>query len=453
MSAKVDAPPGGPWKQAWVERSSSRSPYGGRNLGSRTTTTVDLRLTGNGRDERFVLSENGEIPTDAKVEIVFAPDGHALALRKVGDPAYGYVALDAGDAPLFCPHWTFGATGDPWRGAPTTRDLAIDILSAGPASGHHAEGVTSREVIPAADYACAHREAAIMMAMVRLAREGAPLPGPDLALPCLVDAARTHAEVRDGLLAAAIGNKGTDRANARKWTARVLAQLGDERAQEALATLLSDEMAIASEHLEERWHEALPEIAHALTLVTEARRAASDPAIRIALSSLTSDACLPTPDCNTVREEAGHTIAALEGDAMAGPQETLAAALVSTLVASCEDASSPSDRRGFLAWALALTAHTRRAAPPAAVSALIAAATYERPCRGSCASDCELMRAHAILGLSELDAPDAAATLAALAKGPCDGAVDKESIDLWKRPLYVEAGNYAPACWARAVSP
>ncbi|MFN7971572.1 MAG: hypothetical protein U0166_04365 [Acidobacteriota bacterium] len=57
------------------------------------------------------------------------------------------------------------------------------------------------------------------------------------------------------------------------------------------------------------------------------------------------------------------------------------------------------------------------------------------------------------LGLSELDAPDAAATLAALAKGPCDGAVDKESIDLWKRPLYVEAGNYAPACWARAVSP
>ncbi|MFN7971571.1 MAG: hypothetical protein U0166_04360 [Acidobacteriota bacterium] len=282
MSAKVDAPPGGPWKQAWVERSSSRSPYGGRNLGSRTTTTVDLRLTGNGRDERFVLSENGEIPTDAKVEIVFAPDGHALALRKVGDPAYGYVALDAGDAPLFCPHWTFGATGDPWRGAPTTRDLAIDILSAGPASGHHAEGVTSREVIPAADYACAHREAAIMMAMVRLAREGAPLPGPDLALPCLVDAARTHAEVRDGLLAAAIGNKGTDRANARKWTARVLAQLGDERAQEALATLLSDEMAIASEHLEERWHEALPEIAHALTLVTEARRAASDPAIRIA---------------------------------------------------------------------------------------------------------------------------------------------------------------------------
>jgi hypothetical protein len=100
--------------------------------------------------------------------VLLASDGHALAFSRAGSPRYRYVALDAGDKPVYCPHLAFeaDAAGHPWSAAPTTRDLALAVLRTRENKGqvHYPspDGAWSsafeQEALGAIAYACAHRD-------------------------------------------------------------------------------------------------------------------------------------------------------------------------------------------------------------------------------------------------------------------------------------------------------
>lgn len=115
---------------------------------------------------------------------LLAPDGHALVFSRDGGPRYQFVALDAGDKPVFCPHLTFApdASGNPWAGAPTSRAWALAVLrtSANKGQVHYpsSDGAYStafqEEALGAIAYACAHREDAELRAAVATAAKQLP---------------------------------------------------------------------------------------------------------------------------------------------------------------------------------------------------------------------------------------------------------------------------------------
>jgi hypothetical protein len=127
-----------------------------------------------------VTAEELEALKKTKPRVAMAPDGHALAFSRDGH-LYRYVALDAGEQPLYCAHLAFepDSSGDALAAAPTTRDLALAILRTKGTSGapHYpkAHAVWSSafesEALGAIDYACAHQEDADLRAALVSAKK------------------------------------------------------------------------------------------------------------------------------------------------------------------------------------------------------------------------------------------------------------------------------------------
>ncbi|MBI2390036.1 MAG: hypothetical protein HYV09_10645 [Deltaproteobacteria bacterium] len=113
---------------------------------------------------------------DLRWVLVYAPDGHGLSVRvDRKDEAWTYVALDSGDFPLHCPHWTFGEdTDDPFGSgaAPSTRALHLDVLRGVVAKGKKHDGSVYRDEVDAAvAFTCAHRKDRELVDAVRAAVE------------------------------------------------------------------------------------------------------------------------------------------------------------------------------------------------------------------------------------------------------------------------------------------
>ncbi len=451
--------PGGKWTRAHIERVTHESAYGGRNFGTRTSTSIVLVLNDGTQDTTFDL----EGADDTTYTLRFAPDGHALALFPAGGTGFRYVGLDVdapGTASLHCPHWSFGGAsvdGDPWAQAPTTHDLLVDILAGGdpplsPTSHHGSElSVTNNELSAALDYACAHRtDRALVLAMARLARSGAPWPiVPDVA--CLQEEVKSDPAVQQALIDAALANgSGRDRVSQLKWAAKVLGAQRDLNSHEALAEILANEMALVNKPDHGNLN-VLSEVSDELLAVTTARHNASAKTQTMLTAILTADACTGEGrDCRMVWEDAANALAELGPGPLASAEDAVAAALLKRL--GDPTCGAGDDGRGDLAWALMRLVQQGGVASPAAENALVRAATDPTPCAGACESACIHMHTHALLGLSRVHGAKARAALTKIAAGACTEDLPEIVDETWARPLYVEASQHPLSCWARAAA-
>jgi hypothetical protein len=135
--------------------------------GEHTSTLEELFVESTGKGPHDLPKAEFEAAKKTKPRVQMASDGHALAFSRDGGRHYRYVALDAGDRPLFCTHVTFEPhEDDALHDAPETRDLALAILRTKGTSGekHYPASDASwssafeHEALGAIDYACAHRD-------------------------------------------------------------------------------------------------------------------------------------------------------------------------------------------------------------------------------------------------------------------------------------------------------
>jgi hypothetical protein len=219
-SPVVVLPSSSRWKSARVEVVWERPNEGGQG-GTPLTVADWLVLTSERGDERRLLerfpvhdrSDAGQwrdfiALVDGSVELAAASDGHALIVSWGG--RRGYVALDAGPEPLFCPHVAVPDAKDAPQRAPSTRGLVLELLA-----GTHgltptrsgtlqsSSNQAQMELGGAGRYVCAHAEDAPLAsaaagALVRGAAE-------DLASPlrqCIPQIAQRDAAVRSVLVGA-----------------------------------------------------------------------------------------------------------------------------------------------------------------------------------------------------------------------------------------------------------
>jgi hypothetical protein len=185
-----------------------------------------------------------------KPRVSLAHDGHALAVSRDGGTTYRYVALDAGEKPLYCHHLTFGpdATGDVWPAAPNTRDLVLGILRTRSDQGPSPHLVALAPSDPFLDefdgaraFACTSHDEELRTAVV----SAAVLPGEQVRLSevidplvaCVAEMARDDARVRL-TLAAEVASRDAARREQRERAALALAWTSDAHAQETLADAL-----------------------------------------------------------------------------------------------------------------------------------------------------------------------------------------------------------------------
>lgn len=125
-----------------------------------------------------------EVLAKTKPIVKLASDGHALVFSRDGGALYRYVALDAGDVPLYCPHLTFARddSGDPWHAAPSTRALALAVLRTRknhdethhPSSNGAWASAFEHEALGAIAFACAHPDDAELRKALASAAEMKP---------------------------------------------------------------------------------------------------------------------------------------------------------------------------------------------------------------------------------------------------------------------------------------
>jgi hypothetical protein len=185
-----------------------------------------------------------------KPRVSIAGDGHALAVSRDGGTWYRYVALDAGEKPLYCHHLTFGpdASGDLWRTAPRTRDLVLGILQTRSDRRPSPHLVSLAPSDPFRDefdgaraFACASNDAELRAAVV----SAAVLPGEQIAtsavidplVACVAEIAREDAGVRKTLVAEVAARKPAFQGQMER-AALALGATSDKDAQEALADAL-----------------------------------------------------------------------------------------------------------------------------------------------------------------------------------------------------------------------
>ena len=189
--------PGAPrWRRATVSMIFEQ-----RRASYATRIRYWLKLSGPGGEHTSTLEEvfppSGiqgaplEVPTadfealkKKTPRVQLATDGHALVFSRDGGPRYRYVALDAGDKPVYCPHVAFApdASGNPWSAAPTTRTLALAVLRTRENKGqvHYpsSDGAWSsafeQEALGSVAYACAHRDDPELRAAVLSAAKQLP---------------------------------------------------------------------------------------------------------------------------------------------------------------------------------------------------------------------------------------------------------------------------------------
>jgi hypothetical protein len=185
-----------------------------------------------------------------KPRVSIAADGHALAVSRDGGTRYRYVALDAGEKPLYCHHLTFGPdpSGDVWSAAPTTRDLVLGILQtrSGQASSPHFVSLAPSdpfhdEFTGAMAHACANDDAELRTAVV----SAAVAPGEQIATSAVVDplvaCVAGIAKGDDGAratLVAEVAAKDPARPGQLERAALGLGATSDQAAQETLADAL-----------------------------------------------------------------------------------------------------------------------------------------------------------------------------------------------------------------------
>jgi hypothetical protein len=242
----------------------------------------------------------------------FAPDGHAIIFSSDKGANWNYIALDAGEKPVVCPHLTFSSVapaGDPWPNAPTTRALMSGILATSPAANksrpqHLHENISERgweqgEFEAAVRFVCARLEdgelrKALVEAVVR--------PGmvftwiwadPDFVefTECLGRIASADSQARSTFVATVLApDPEQELYGQRENAAEGLARTGDAAAQEAIARALLREL---SQHRDEpspcRFR---GELAWALARITSSRRVASPVVVEALEAVVTSpDVC------------------------------------------------------------------------------------------------------------------------------------------------------------------
>lgn len=478
LSKTVDGPPGSQWSSAVVERSSAEVAYGGRGgIGSRTVTEIALVLRQGDRALTLDLEDApGFEVGDGPVELRFSSDATGIALLAPGSTSWRIAHLDM-PVPLFCPHMPVGAASDdPFESAPAARAVVVDVLSGGdpplPGSfhgpalvdGEPAGAVTFGEFNAAVEYACAHRDDKELMALFAgVARRGAPFPVADPGLGCMASVAREDPVVRDALIAAALGNvDGRSRRDQVAWAGRVLSQVADEPSQDALGRLLEQEMALARGAVsgtapgEKPALDAVAELSRSLLAATQTRKAASEATERLVITLVTTDLCGSGPTCRSAQEDATNALVSLDALAHRRAEDAIAAALGVPGQCGAPGSGGNIIEQGPLAWSLARLVGERGVATPAAERALLGLTSRPAVCPGACEADCELARVEALLGLSASRSGKARAGLAAAALQPCK---DEREVTLsamapdgaLSRPLYVEAGEHEPGCWARAA--
>lgn len=324
------APKGCRWDSARVDVEFHDASLRPGEFGPRRTPAFVehvLILDKGGQPTRQVIERAVEDADDfaamkaASYTITFAPDGHALALLRSGEARARYVALDAGDSPLYCRHAELPAQ-DPLSKAPATRALVLEILGsstraeAAAPGRNHADVFVDSSVGGAADdarfssgpggsdirflaeldgalrFAAAHDgDAEVRLAVVEaLFRPGRQMGRQiDHVVQVAAQLSSGHTDVRDRLAS----HLGSERG---QLAIEALAQNQDEASQEALGALLAQAHAAApSEALTPRILFA----SWALARVTVARRAAS-PAVVATLSTVARG---PSP-CPPLRTQA-----------------------------------------------------------------------------------------------------------------------------------------------------
>jgi len=244
--------------------------FAGWHSGYPKRVIYQLALTGprgeyKGELEHFFVDDFEESPDELMIDVPLAEfeamkmtkprvsmaaDGHALAVSRDGGIRYRYVALDAGDTPLYCHHLTFGAdvSGDVWRSAPVTRDLVLGILRARSdesPSPHLVSLAPSdpflEEFLGAMAFACAGHDAELRAAVVSAAIN----PGEQVRLTKVVDplVACVTAIVKEdaaakAALVAEVAAKNPAHRDQMERAALGLGATSDKDAQEALADAL-----------------------------------------------------------------------------------------------------------------------------------------------------------------------------------------------------------------------
>jgi hypothetical protein len=239
----VRAPVAGRWQQAsvlagWYDIRNPRSPVPeGKDL--------LLRLEGGSGKRDVPFGAGPYDQADSAYALVFAPDGHAVAVSQDRARWY-YVGLDGGEEPFLCRHATIAATPDDlWRVAPTTRSLVLTFLRTPakmvggfPEDSHNDE----REMLGAASYVESHpQDAELALALTRFLVADHPGIFVDYRMGDVVraadvtgDVARRHAAAR-ALLEATFRSAPE---NPRVWdrAALALGRIGDAAGQDLLAT-------------------------------------------------------------------------------------------------------------------------------------------------------------------------------------------------------------------------
>jgi hypothetical protein len=471
-SDRVESPASGPVKRAWVlvrvrEVDSEKRLYEVRQeLQLETTSGVKPFLIAS-FTESATFHEKGTRKlltglAHESFELVFAPDGHALALSSDKGETWDVVALDAGE-PLHCMHLSLpsksGDGDDIWAAAPSTRDLALRLLSARAIGEYHEDwgAETSAELRRAERFACSHKDDA-ELAMLFASYVTGPTrtweDDDDFVVECLRDSMKKHAEVGQ-FLRETMSNRGEPTARGRAVAAQALAWSADASFEESLAREAIRATFFGPEtHTEDR-DSVAQGFTEALSIAVQARKEASEPVLA-ALLALTCrrnaahpsrvDSMYPA----SVREAGVRAFLVLGPDTVHRAQEVLA----STLLDACEhepDFADYEDRRN-LAWATAALVRKVPPTSPSVEKALSAAARYRDPARSIDATmSFGGIRAYGALGLGMLATDSARAILEELAAKECTTPVqDSTDADaFWAAPTLEQVHGRPVACWAK----
>lgn len=341
-SALVHASAAGRWNAAQMRVVSRK---GHSNLHSGVVAEILYVLVLQGREEQHVLLRRlsaydfdtygtpgpaFRAAAQASFRLEFAPDGHALAVSSDGGTEWRLVGLDTAGAPLYCEHRLLrglGATGG-WVSAPSSRDVAEDVLAARGVRGKpedHGGPRFDEELLAAGDYAWQHRdEAELRLALARAFARHALVwerePWGTLRRR-VREIARGDPAVRAALLALACGAEPEAGAGA----AYVLAGTDDGAALEELALAVRERM---------RGRGPAPkEQAWAAASLAAARRKASRPALQ-ALLDVAQSVEPSADDWKPVRVSAVRALASLEDPAASAALQRLA-------VGECDQALDP----------------------------------------------------------------------------------------------------------------
>lgn len=202
----------GPFRAASVKVWYSAARAHGDGASSARVRHV-LSFAGEGRGAFVTLDENVAATREAceaPFALAFSPEGLRVALSVDGGRSWRYAGLE-GPQPLYASHRAPNIAADPWRRAPSTRDLALELLRSAvdvSTARQYAGGFGWRygtELEAAARFACARHDDAELRAALSSALSHAYVwryyggGQHDALIPmlrCAIDAGRTDPALR-----------------------------------------------------------------------------------------------------------------------------------------------------------------------------------------------------------------------------------------------------------------